>query len=245
MGDLSLERGRHSGASAGAVAEALKKFYPCRYQEGIDQDEKVEMEACLEDKWKGLAGKSSSDCVRILLTCTRKWQFFGSTLFDVISEESGAKVWLAINEEGLSILDHNTMQVTQRFSYTNFVTFGGCQDDFMLVVNNPNVNDDDATMKLLFRTSKPKILEITLLIADYMNMMGQWLPKTSQTSSRGHSRSVSRSRLTSSTLTAISSAPNTPRLNPKDDKSTLVRSGSTSNSNRHHQSRQKLDTSFG
>ena len=113
---------------------------------------------------------------------------------------------------------------TNKFSFTNIVTFGGCQDDFMLVVScsGSDQNEPESTQKMLFKTSKPKILEITLLIADYMNMMGQLLPhKTSQTSSRVHSRSVSRSRLTSSTLTAINSAPNTPRLNPKDDKAEM------------------------
>ena len=51
-----------------------------------------------------------------------------------------------------------------------------------------------ATERLLFSTSKPRILEMTLLIADYMNMIGANLPKTS-TRSTIHSRSVSRSRL--------------------------------------------------
>ena len=137
-------------------------------------------------------------------------------------------VWLAINEEGVSVLDHTSMQVTEKFSYTNIITFGGCQDDFMLVISIPETAE---SQKLLFETTKPKILEMTLLIADYMNMMGQILPlshKSSQASSRIHSRSVSRSRLTSSTLTAINSAPNTPRLTVKDEKaSSLVRSGST------------------
>ena len=146
----------------------------------------------------------------------------------VQSEIDQSLVWLAINEEGVSVLDHTTMQVTEKFSYTNIITFGGCQDDFMLVISIPETAE---SQKLLFETTKPKILEMTLLIADYMNMMGQILPlshKSSQASSRIHSRSVSRSRLTSSTLTAINSAPNTPRLVPKDEKSSsLVRSGST------------------
>ena len=34
-------------------------------------------------RWIELSGKSSSECVRILLTCTRKWQFYGSSLFKV------------------------------------------------------------------------------------------------------------------------------------------------------------------
>ena len=146
----------------------------------------------------------------------------------VQSEIDQSLVWLAINEEGVSVLDHTSMQVTEKFSYTNIITFGGCQDDFMLVISIPETAE---SQKLLFETTKPKILEMTLLIADYMNMMGQILPlshKSSTASSRVHSRSVSRSRLTSSTLTAINSAPNTPRLTAKDEmKSSLVRTGST------------------
>ena len=162
----------------------------------------------------------------------RNWAGLANTGADlnnsVQSEIDQSLVWLAINEEGVSVLDHTTMQVTEKFSYTNIITFGGCQDDFMLVISIPETAE---SQKLLFETTKPKILEMTLLIADYMNMMGQILPlshKSSQASSRIHSRSVSRSRLTSSTLTAINSAPNTPRLVPKDEKSSsLVRSGST------------------
>ena len=39
--------------------------------------------ASLKEKWVTLKGKSSHDCVRIFLTCTRKWQFFGNKLFEV------------------------------------------------------------------------------------------------------------------------------------------------------------------
>ena len=37
----------------------------------------------LREKWETLKGKNSHDCNRIFLTCTRKWQFFGSKLFEV------------------------------------------------------------------------------------------------------------------------------------------------------------------
>ena len=83
IGDIASERARCSGTDSGVVSDALKRFYPSRYQESISQEEKDEMESCLTEKWRGLAGKSASDCVRILLTCTRKWQFFGATLYDV------------------------------------------------------------------------------------------------------------------------------------------------------------------
>ena len=62
----------------------MERFYPARYQDNIGLEEKTDLESCLADKWTGLAGKSATDCVRILLTCTRKWQFFGATLFEVV-----------------------------------------------------------------------------------------------------------------------------------------------------------------
>lgn len=60
------------------------------------------------------------------------------------------------------------MQQRVRYAYTNVLTFGGCQEDFMLVVTQ---NDQQPSQKLIFSLSKPKILELTLLIADYMNLL--------------------------------------------------------------------------
>jgi len=169
------------------------------------------------------------------LNCTRKWQFFGAQLFNVqivnqrpspapptsefeasSSGSSTSLVWLAVNEDGVSLLDQHSMQLLARYSYDNVVTFGGCQDDFMLVVTSesasslhsldgsgqpqtqqPNVNkpthrgnhsdrasseDSLGTTKLLFNAGKPQILQITLLMADYMNMIGKTAPGTLSTS---------------------------------------------------------------
>lgn len=35
----------------------------------------------LQEKWMSLKGRNVVDCVRIYLTCTRKWPYFGCTLF--------------------------------------------------------------------------------------------------------------------------------------------------------------------
>ena len=65
----------------------------------------------LKLKWESLKGKSVHDCVRIFLTCTRKWQFFGAKLFKVKAsaiqnasddDSEAADCWLAVNEEGIS-----------------------------------------------------------------------------------------------------------------------------------------------
>ena len=52
--------------------------------------------------------------------------------------------------------------------------------DFMLVVGPEDTLNPNLEQKLLFAMSKPKILEITLLIADYMNVLGHALPGTPQ-----------------------------------------------------------------
>jgi len=67
-----------------------------------------------------------------------------------------------------------------RYSYSSVMTFGGSQDDFMLVVGPEDTLNHNLEQKLLFAMSKPKILEITLLIADYMNALGHAVPGTPQ-----------------------------------------------------------------
>lgn len=39
------------------------------------------MVEAISDKWTALKGRSIGDCVRIYLTCTRKWPLFGAALF--------------------------------------------------------------------------------------------------------------------------------------------------------------------
>ena len=96
--------------------------------------------------------------------------------------DSDNTVWLAVNEDGVSLLDQHSMQLLVRYSYDSVVTFGGCQDDFMLVVsavdymsadahqltaikkfNNHSSNrgsseDSSGTTKLLFHAGKPQVL---------------------------------------------------------------------------------------
>ena len=91
---------------------------------------------------------------------------------------SSSLVWLAVNEDGVSLLDQHSMQLLARYSYDNVVTFGGCQDDFMLVVTSDtdlpllplpptkhrynhsdraSSEDSSGTTKLLFNAGKPQV----------------------------------------------------------------------------------------
>ncbi|XP_025160346.1 uncharacterized protein CG43867 isoform X2 [Harpegnathos saltator] len=181
FGEYNNDKARGSGPGSNPhhlVLQALDKFYPIRYRTNITADQLRELQEKLQDKWIALKGRSVLDCVRIYLTCTRKWPFFGATLYQAkLKQADSVTVWIAVSEDSVTLLELQTMAVMCRYNYANIVTFGGCLDDFMLVACP---DEGAAEQKLLFALSKPKILEITLLIADYMNALGHTLPGTPQ-----------------------------------------------------------------
>ncbi|XP_070500154.1 uncharacterized protein CG43867 isoform X4 [Chironomus tepperi] len=184
------------------IRSGIDKFYPYRYRDVLTAEGLIELQEVLASKWALLKGRSVIDCVRIYLTCARKWSFFGASLFQAKPRHMDqAMVWLAISEDALHILDLSSMLPLARYSYSMVLTFGGLQDDFMLVVGPEDTLNPNLEQKLLFAMSKPKILEITLLIADYMNVLGHALPGTPQmnTLTRNGSYRSAKSKLASST----------------------------------------------
>ncbi|XP_029088233.1 pleckstrin homology domain-containing family H member 2 isoform X4 [Monodon monoceros] len=154
------------------IKQLIEKFYPKRYRDGSSEEQLRQLCQRLSTRWMALRGHSAADCVRIYLTVARKWPFFGAKLFlakPITSSSLGSTfMWLAIHEDGLSILEYNSMRLIISYVYKSLMTFGGYQDDFMIVINNAH-SKDKPTEKLLFAMAKPKILEITLLIASYIN----------------------------------------------------------------------------
>ena len=73
--------------------------------------------------------------------------------FQINREEDPATVWLAIHEDGVSLLELQSMQPLVRYSYEHVVTFGGCQEDFMLVVTSESDHLGDSTKRLNFLDS--------------------------------------------------------------------------------------------
>ncbi|XP_066603515.1 uncharacterized protein CG43867 isoform X4 [Prorops nasuta] len=183
FGEYNNDKARGSGPGSNPhhlVLQALDKFYPVRFRTNITSDQLRDLQEKLQEKWVALKGRSVVDCVRIYLTCTRKWPFFGATLYQAkvnLKQNEPVTVWIAVSEDSVTLLELHSMAVMCRYNYTNIITFGGCMDDFMLVACP---DEGAAEQKLLFALSKPKILEITLLIADYMNALGHALPGTPQ-----------------------------------------------------------------
>ncbi|KAM5292337.1 pleckstrin homology domain-containing family H member 2 isoform 1-T1 [Ctenodactylus gundi] len=154
------------------LKQVIEKFYPKRYRDGCTEEQLRQLHQRLSTRWMALRSHSAADCVRIYLTVARKWPFFGAKLFFAkpLTPPSlgNTFIWLAVHENGLSILEHTSMRLVVSYAYKSLMTFGGYQDDFMVVISNTH-SKDKPTEKLLFAMAKPKILEITLLTASYIN----------------------------------------------------------------------------
>uniref|UniRef100_A0A8C3VHU4 Pleckstrin homology, MyTH4 and FERM domain containing H1 n=1 Tax=Catharus ustulatus TaxID=91951 RepID=A0A8C3VHU4_CATUS len=155
--------------------QVLDKFYPKHYKQNITPEQLRQLTDRLATKWMVLQGCSPPECIRIYLTVARKWPLFGTKIFAakpiLPSSLEDCPVWIAVNEDGISILDYNTMHLKVSYSYSSVLTFGGCRDDFMIVVSQMKERSSgkNSTEKLLFTMAIPKIVEATLLIASYIN----------------------------------------------------------------------------
>ncbi|XP_078419187.1 pleckstrin homology domain-containing family H member 1 [Cetorhinus maximus] len=179
-GDLARPNPSSPGGSSQSkmqqfLQQVLEKFYPKHYRQGCTPEQIRQLADRLATKWMLLRGCSGSDCVRIYLTVTRKWPLFGAKLFTAKpiapSPLDEKPVWLAVNEDGITILECSTMHLVINYSYLSVMTFGGCRDDFMIVVSKAKDGNPTKTTieKLVFAMAKPKILELTLILASYIN----------------------------------------------------------------------------
>ncbi|XP_077529022.1 uncharacterized protein CG43867 isoform X2 [Haemaphysalis longicornis] len=151
------------------LQQALDRFLPTQFHQ---PDSRSRQESALGERWCALRGRPVQDCVRIYLNCVRKWPLCGARLFAAkMKSKEQQSLWLAVSEDGISLLDCATLHPWVRHPYSSVMTFGGCQEDFMLVVC-PEVAGEPCTERLLFAMPKPQVLEVTLLVADYMNALG-------------------------------------------------------------------------
>uniref|UniRef100_A0A8C6VVG2 Pleckstrin homology domain containing, family H (with MyTH4 domain) member 1 n=1 Tax=Nothobranchius furzeri TaxID=105023 RepID=A0A8C6VVG2_NOTFU len=163
------------------LLQALERFYPKRYKQECSSEQLRDLTECLAAKWSMLRGCSASECVRIYLTVARKWPLFGAKLFSAKpvppSPVQQSQVWLAVSEDGLCVLD-GTMHTLVTHPYQSVITFGGCRDDFMVVTSQQRESGvgKKRVEKLVFAMTKPKILELTLLMASYINHWNPSLP---------------------------------------------------------------------
>ncbi|XP_063079996.1 pleckstrin homology domain-containing family H member 1, partial [Engraulis encrasicolus] len=156
------------------LPQALERFYPKRYKQDLSMEQHRELCERLSSKWALLKGCSAAECVRIYLTVARKWPLFGAKLFSAKPVNPTAvqqpQVWLAVSEDGMSVLDY-TMHLQVTHPYQSVITFGGFRDDLMVVVSQTKdqAQGKKTVDKFIFAMPKPKIVELTLLMASYIN----------------------------------------------------------------------------
>ncbi|XP_071491211.1 pleckstrin homology domain-containing family H member 2-like [Diadema antillarum] len=167
--DLGSTGGSTSSLSSQSADSVLERFYPVRYQPAAENERrKLKQKIC--EKWLELRGRSQTECVRIYLTVLRKWKHFGAYVIPATCKYGKQeRVWLTVNESGLSILDFNSLEDKVSYPLASIVTFGGCRDDFMLVVRKQTEDDADFTTdKLMFDMTKAKVSQLTQLIAHFI-----------------------------------------------------------------------------
>uniref|UniRef100_A0A8C3LK34 Pleckstrin homology, MyTH4 and FERM domain containing H1 n=1 Tax=Chrysolophus pictus TaxID=9089 RepID=A0A8C3LK34_CHRPC len=150
--------------------QVLDKFYPKHYKKNIAPEQLKQLAERLATKWMVLQGCSPPECVRIYLTVARKWPLFGTKLFAAkVTEILRWSFCLSQKYDSSSLCCLQHLKFS--YSYSSVLTFGGCRDDFMIVVSQikERSSGKNSTEKLLFTMAIPKIVEATLLIATYIN----------------------------------------------------------------------------
>lgn len=82
-----------------------------------------------------------------------------------IKQPDLSMVWLAVSEEGVTVLELASMSVIGRYALNSIGLFGGLQDDLMMLIDA-----EDATSpvhKMLISLNKPKVsVRDSLLVRD-------------------------------------------------------------------------------
>lgn len=186
FGDFERPFPSASGSGSGqakstqTLKQVLERFYPKHYRRTCSDEQLRQLSERISARWASLRGRCTSECVRIYLTVARKWTFFGAKLFEAEPQSPSSlqstRVWVAAHENGLSVLDFTSMKLLVSFSHKNIITFGGCSQDFMLVVtqsSGSNTARKTSSEKHLFAMGAFKIRELTLLMASYINSTHQ------------------------------------------------------------------------
>uniref|UniRef100_W5KAF4 Pleckstrin homology, MyTH4 and FERM domain containing H2 n=1 Tax=Astyanax mexicanus TaxID=7994 RepID=W5KAF4_ASTMX len=185
FGDFEVPFSSAAGSGSGqakskqTLKQVLERFYPKHYRRACSEEQLSHLGQKLSARWASLRGRTTSECVRIYLTVARKWPFFGAKLFEaelLSPSQQSTHVWLAVHEDGLSVLEFTSIKLLVSHSHKNIVTFGGCRKNFMLVVSQSsgsNTAREKPTEKHLFTMSASKIQETTLLMASYINSAHQ------------------------------------------------------------------------
>ena len=160
---------------ADKVPQVIAQFYPDRLKTVTDANV---LNANLSSRWQSLANLSPCECARVIISCCRRWPYFGSECFRAVMKGRREEaVIVAVNDRGVHLLNvvtlvslqatgktncreileplsilkhHHTLQdPIATYPYNMILSFGGYHDDFMLTVNRPQANVDEPNRERL------------------------------------------------------------------------------------------------
>uniref|UniRef100_H2YSV7 PH domain-containing protein n=1 Tax=Ciona savignyi TaxID=51511 RepID=H2YSV7_CIOSA len=131
--------GDQSRTAPGSLDHVMKMFHPHRFQEGGSKHQHKLIRERINDRWVALEGTTPLECTKIFLNVMRKYPLCGAALFlakvETSSKQKGEVVWLAVTEGAFHVLNYKSMEVKEIYRLADVVTFGGCQDNLMLVID--------------------------------------------------------------------------------------------------------------
>ncbi|XP_065883472.1 pleckstrin homology domain-containing family H member 1-like isoform X2 [Dysidea avara] len=120
----------------------------------------------LKEQWKRLDKHTPLQCAMEHLKIGWEWPHFGSKIFHTQLLHTATCVWLAVSEEGITVLSDDKLETVQFFSYNNILSFGQQEKCFKLVVTQSSGAYYAET--LLYIMSQLMIEEINSLTASYL-----------------------------------------------------------------------------
>jgi len=155
------------------LEDVMQKIYP-NYTHIESASIKRKVFKSVADFWSSLKGRTLKECVATYISIATTFKFYGCKMFkaqeklqasEKVVEDSN--VWISVDEDKLELLS-NDMQVRLSYEWRQVVTFGGYKEDFMVVVQ-PDENNCEITKRYLFAMPQGRVLEVTFLIASYIN----------------------------------------------------------------------------
>ena len=153
-----FESGNHAtyNPEESLYADTAKKFLPKHLvKQGVQQQ--------LAAQHQKLSGKSKDECNRLFMEQLFTWEFYGSTVFNVLQSYTSQmpnNLWLAINHTGVYVLNRRSKTPLLSFPYKSIVNYSPSQKNIMIMTESLTRGT-----KYVFNTSEASV--IAHLIKDY------------------------------------------------------------------------------
>ncbi|PAV92124.1 hypothetical protein WR25_05816 [Diploscapter pachys] len=128
----------------------------------------------IHSNWLQLQGMTENEARRVVLQVLRKWPFFGCSLHEAgMRTSNDKKVFLALSDTAVHILDHRHFDLIRTCPYSRLSSFGEFHSDFMLTIDRPLSDErhpeETPKERITFSMPKQEIDQVDkLLMIDFL-----------------------------------------------------------------------------